>query len=818
MPHHPDDQRYGHLRLAKPESSHERRKQFVIPKRHPARGSRSAFAAKLTTRLEEIEHAVEEAPRIAPRVSPHLVFRVPLAPGAPVETIMARLRRLFLTVVSLEPDNAIVAFQQAADLRAFRSAVSKYGRGPRGKAKTTQWDLLEFIEAEAMRPWQREDRIGPRLAAALESLAPDRLLTVQVELWHPGDRGQTQRLADEVGRVVAMAHDHEQRVLDRFVGELIAIVKARIRVPTLELLFQLSSVAEVDLPPVPVFDAAAAFAATARHFPVPAAPPPDGPRLCILDSGITASHPLLGPFVGHEEAILTHGETAADQHGHGTMVAGVAVFGDPRACYLAGTFQSEITLYSARVLNDRNEFDDERLFVQQVLQAISIFKKPPYNCRVFNLSLGTKEPALSGPGSKQSLWAEALDVIARDENVLLVVSAGNCLAAVTDDPARAEEMLNGYPHYLLGREFQLCDPATAASPLTVGALSRLATPGLQRNGRADDLARCIAQPRQPAPFTRLGPGINRAVKPELVADGGNLVFQGYGPTRRVAKDHGCSVLSLSHEPTRRLFAFDVGSSLAAPQVARLAAILWHRLETVGEGPDPNLVRAVLAATASVPTESDTLLRKHHRHEYALCIAGYGEVDGALAAESADRTATLIAQHRLTLDHFVIFELPMVPEFRDAPGPKSVSIALAFDPPVRRRRKDYLGVEMTFDLVRGRTLAQVESAYRKLKPEEKPDRKERKHLVELVPSSIPREPTPCRRYGTLQRASWEFTSGEAPRGEMCWLVVRALRRWAPAMIDTQDFSVAVTMRATEPFYHPLRARLAERVRAKARRRT
>ncbi len=147
-------------------------------------------------------------------------------------------------------------------------------------------------------------------------------------------------------------------------------------------------VAEVEFPPIPVFDSLAARRATRRDFPTPPRPTRGGPSVCTLDSGVASNHPLLASNIGHEEAILTRVLSPADAHGHGTMVGALAVFGDIRAFYLAGQFASEITLYSARVLNVENRFDDEKLIIHQMQQAIEIFKAPPYNCRVFNLSLG----------------------------------------------------------------------------------------------------------------------------------------------------------------------------------------------------------------------------------------------------------------------------------------------------------------------------------------------------------------------------------------------------------------------------------------------
>ena len=59
------------------------------------------------------------------------------------------------------------------------------------------------------------------------------------------------------------------------------------------------------------------------------------------------------------------------------MVAGIAVFGNIRGAYDRGSFESEVTVFSARVLNDQNNFDDENLIIKQMEQAIVTFKAEP---------------------------------------------------------------------------------------------------------------------------------------------------------------------------------------------------------------------------------------------------------------------------------------------------------------------------------------------------------------------------------------------------------------------------------------------------------
>ena len=270
----------------------------------------------------------------------------------------------------------------------------------------------------------------------------------------------------------SLIDDHptaDERLRDDFIGDTLCLARVSVRGDKLNSILDLDVVAEVDIPPTPHFDAHSAKQMTPRNFPTPPRPPAGGPSVCTLDSGIASNHPLLANNVGHAEAVLTVATSPNDANGHGTMVGGLAVFGDIRACYESGQFQSEITLYSARVLNDENRFDDERLIIHQMREAIELFRAEPYNCRVFNLSVGEPEPWLRN-NTRQSIWAECLDLLARELKVLIVVSAGNHNLGLGNNARDAEQALREYPRYLLEPDCGLCAPATA--PPRTPAISR----------------------------------------------------------------------------------------------------------------------------------------------------------------------------------------------------------------------------------------------------------------------------------------------------------------------------------------------------------
>jgi hypothetical protein len=642
---------------------------------------------------------------------------------------------------------------------------------------------------------------------------------VDLELWYRGTAELTQQSLDEVRRLVRQAPLPDERVRDQFVGDMLCLAKVSVRGLKLSQLLDLDAVAEIELPPAAVFDVTTANRVTSRQFPPPPRPPEDGPKVCVVDSGIVPQHPLIANNVGHYDSILTATSSGADECGHGTMVAGIAVFGDVRAAYEAGQFESEVTVFSARVLNERNEFDDEQLIVRQMERAIEEFKADPYRCRVFNLSLGNVGPWLRG-NRRQSLWAECLDHLARTHKVLLVVSAGNHWMGTASRTSDAEDAVVNYPHYLFDDECGLCEPATAAIAVTVGGVSQHDVPAVRRGTREDTVCRPIASAGQPCPTTRVGPGLAGAIKPEFVAPAGNGLFDGTSSLHSIRDDGGLSVMSFAHDWATEgsMFRFDNGTSYAAPRVARVAAFVLQRLrETLGDDVDPNTVRAVLATAATPPRPTVELIRPIRGDEGVRHLCGYGEIDEDFALNSGDRRVTFVAQGRIPIDSVQIYALPIPDEFREAAGRKRVIVGLAFDPPVRRRRAEYLGVDMNVALIRGMTVDEIVAAYRAISRQERDAAEEEGTEVPGMPQGSRRcklTPGPRTFSGsTLHRCEWSFLRSDGGYGDTYYLVVRAERNWAPETVTHQDFGLAVSLEteAEVRLYNVIRQRVRTRVR-------
>jgi hypothetical protein len=170
---------------------------------------------------------------------------------------------------------------------------------------------------------------------------------------------------------------------------------------------------------------------------------------------------------------------------------------------------------------------------------------------------------------------------------------------------------------------------------------------------------------------------------------------------------------------------------------------------------------------------------------------------------------LYADDSIEMDHFYVYEVPIPTEFTETKGARSIRVTLAFDPPTRHTRNDYLGVEISFRLVRGKTLEQIIDHFKKRTKEEgKPPALEGKFDCgfDIGPQ--------VRERGTLQCAT--FTMSQNPSQEYnntYYLVVRCENQWNPDEFLKQRFAVVVELSHHENI--GLYERVRERIRVRQR---
>ncbi|PKM92402.1 MAG: hypothetical protein CVU81_00630 [Euryarchaeota archaeon HGW-Euryarchaeota-1] len=614
--------------------------------------------------------------------------------------------------------------------------------------------------------------------------------TIDVELWHTGNKIQMDEKVEEIRKVIT---SYDGRISDKYVMGSIAILRVKCTGAALKILFSLPFVSSIDLPPRVSLKIKQQEETGLKELGTIPSPPKNAAGICIIDSGITSGHPLLRTAIGEATAFPATMWNAVDENGHGTAVAGLALYGNISKCIVENKFVPQLQIYSARVVNKDGEFDDEMVIVNQMRNAITYFKDI-YSCKVFNISQG--DPKLPYNDDKVSTWASILDTLARELDILIVVAAGNYDA---DEFMEVSKIQRQYPNYLLDPSAKIIEPSTGCNVITVGSIADndYLSPleGNQVNCQP------IAKKNQPSPFTRSGFGISDSIKPDVIECGGNWAHNGTS----IIDSKELSILSLNKDYLNKLFTTDVGTSLAAPRVAYIAAQLFNQY------PDKsaNFVRALIASSCTVPAECVSLLENLGDKNAILKLCGYGvpNLDAALLSDI--NRVVMYAEGYLPFDMFHIYEVPIPESFINTKGKRKIAVTLAFDPPVRHSRLDYLGTNMSFCLIRGKSVEEVKEAFKL--------RSNTDRLSSTV-FDCKFEPTKTiRSNGTLQKGEHILFRSPDEYGDTYFLVVNCQRNWAPDEFSPQKFAVVVTISHEAPIdlYAQIKARLELPIQIQAR---
>ena len=200
----------------------------------------------------------------------------------------------------------------------------------------------------------------------------------------------------------------------------------------------------------------------------------------------------------------------------------------------------------------------------------------------------------------------------------------------------------------------------------------------------------------------------------------------------------------------------------------------------------NLLRALLINSAAIPDESYSILSPLGPNA-AMKICGNGVISAEAAVFSEDNRVVLYTEDELEIDHFSVFSIPIPRNFQSG-GRRTISVTLAFDPPIRRTRADYMGTKMNFKLIRGCSEDLIFEHYRKRSSEEErfPEIASR-YNCKLTPGSNLRE------RNTVQSAQVTFTRDTNQYGDEYFLVVRCQNGWAAEQEISQRYAVVVELR-------------------------
>lgn len=785
------DRRYLHLELSRLLPAPPRRRGGRGGQPVRKHGDVRRHGEVIGRQLGVVEAAITE--RKPPQFDPGLMMKFRIQ----ADTVSEEALRSFgIEVVSEEDDETLIVFVSEDAKQEFLRRLARYKVGRTGRGVSAN----VFHAIEELATWSREDRVGRSLRG--ETWGSDDIKVVDIELWPRESRSANRRKCDQTA---AWLEQSGGEVWDRLASDSVVMLRTRLRGALLDEVLEMETVRCVELPPALRFETTD-YDLELRDLEVAGPEGEDGASIAVLDSGVISGHPLIEQAFG-EAISLVRGIDPVDETGHGTGVAGFALYGDVERCLEERRFVTRLRILSGKVLTGRDDEYDRRLIASQVTEAVNYFCDE-LGCRIFNISFGDARQPYDGRHVKG--LAAVLDELARTKDILFVVSGGNFCGTEGVPGDWREE----YPGYLFAREARIIDPAPALNVLTVGSLARYDQDRNAARWPRDVNRQPIARADQLSPFTRTGPGPNSAIKPDLVEYGGNVAvdLRTGGVLRFNQPDPNISEIGLKHSfAGDRLFAPFIGTSFATPKVTNLAGRL------LCDYPDAsaNLLRALILLHATWPEDAASLLERPEQpgRELGFYSFGYGRPYGDKTVSSLESCVTLVAEERIGPDQTHFFEIPLPEDFLTlGRGERCIRVALAYCPPCRSTRKTYKGSKIGFKVVVEDDLDILARRFRKGS-----DLDNIGEWSGFVPGSQLRSKgtamASAKKMNTVNRRS-PFLNGS----RLFVVVTHQVEGWAADLVSDQEpyaLAVALESRAGENvrLYSQLRTRLRQRGRVR-----
>lgn len=305
----------------------------------------------------------------------------------------AELVKADLNLLDITGDEAMVAFAADTELSEFRRRLEVYGRGPRvvdGIERPATDEVLfdaivrtRLLDVDDVLSLALRDRLGASVGS----------LRLDVQCWCPEDEAAAIRVRDDFSRGVANAGGRVIAVDFRpWVG--LSLLRVEVAADAVPDLARTRRARSIDLLPQPVLTQPQVLHTTPADLPPVLAPAANAPLVAVIDSGVASAHPLIGPAV-RELSAIGIGDVA-DEAGHGTFVASLALYGSLEPLLrTSAAVRAAGWLHSIRVLDGDTGFPDEMLWETTLLAAIE--QAADAGARVVNLSLGDRRQPYRPP-------------------------------------------------------------------------------------------------------------------------------------------------------------------------------------------------------------------------------------------------------------------------------------------------------------------------------------------------------------------------------------------------------------------------------------
>lgn len=625
------------------------------------------------------------------------------------------------------------------DVQALQELLGlwrRYQRGenmPRGKS---EWRELFSLLID-VRPWGPQDRVPTEtIDYWRESLQynPEAPVRFEIELWFHENADQRARafarIAAEVDRMGGVVVHHATIAEIRYDAVLVDIppdqAQALIDHPDIAL-------ARVDevmfLRPQSVARHPGKEEPEGEDAPeaVDAAPLPAGdPIAALLDGLPIQNHVRLAGRITVDDPDDLDADYPVTRREHGTMMASLIIHGDlargerplPRPLLVQPVMQPDG--------GNSEQTPPDRLLVDVIHRAVRRIKvgdggEPPTAPGVvlINLSLGDRWRPFA---RVMSPLGRLLDFLAHRYRVLFLVSAGNVMdRLVIPDYATSHEFEDADPEErekavlaaLNANKSQrtLFSPAEAMNALTIGAAHKSAAfnGGLPVNLIDPFTDECL-----PNIVSAMGLGYRKAVKPDLLLDGGRMPVRVVGsggsitiaPADRPARLFGVKAAAPDPRGSTRHEDFACGTSVATALATRASHRIFDTLMDGDGGSNHDdlplqyqalALKALLVHGATWGPKGEMLdgffqpqgSGQHvARRDDITRLLGFGVPDIERVLDCTENRATLLGFGTIAADSALLYRIPIPAGLDGQRAFRALTATLAWFTPINARHQGY----------------------------------------------------------------------------------------------------------------------------------
>jgi hypothetical protein len=176
----------------------------------------------------------------------------------------------------------------------------------------------------------------------------------------------------------------------------------------------------------------------------------------------------------------------------------------------------------------------------------------------------------------------------------------------------------------------------------------------------------------------------------------------------------------------------------------------------------------------------------YNREISRDVGGYGQVNEGDLFRSSDHCVVLMCEEAIEKDSCQFFELPLPASYlRGARAVRELSVTLAYSPAVRTTRLDYLATQISYRLVKGKSLDEVQASFNKDTQEEADARNDDACSNRDISAQQ-------RSRGTVQSSKWTFKQRD-PKEKWFVVVIRQDREWNHQdVLDQEPYALVVTV--------------------------